>query len=690
MRGVLILLWSVSCFGQSNFRGWEFYGGSPENIHYSSLQQINATNVQKLRVAWTFDSGDAFPGSDIECNPIVVDGVLFATTPKLRLVALQADTGKQIWSFDPLNGGRPTHKIRGLTYWKDGGQSRIFFAVDHELLSVDAKTGKLDLTFGKNGRVDLREAFDRPASEMVISVRTPGVIYKDLLILGSTVAEMLPATPGDIRAYDVHTGKLRWTFHTIPHPGEFGYETWPPDAWKTSGGANSWGGVVLDAKRGFVYVPTGSAAFDFYGADRHGDNLFANSLICLDASTGKRKWHYQAVKHDVWDMDFPTAPLLVTVRHNGKLVDAVAEPGKDGYVYVLNRDTGESLFPVEERAAPASTVDGELLAKSQKIPLKPAPFVRQEFTEETVTRRTEAAHDAVLKELRELDHGGRFIPPSTKGTVVFPGFAGGAEWGGGAYDPETHLYYINANEIAYIIRLLPYSPSTRRTPVSAIYRNRCSSCHGPDMKGSGDIPPLDKLAGAMNEELLSAVIGKGNGRMPSFASLGEQGIHVLADYLLTKKDADVMLDERRPAVALKYTMNAYKTFTDPDGYPASTPPWGSLSAINLDTGAYVWKTPLGEYPELVAQGIKDTGSENHGGGVVTAGGLFFIGATHYDSKFRAFDKMTGKLLWETLLPNAGNATPAVYEIKGKQYVVIPCGGGRSKPSGGSFVAFALP
>lgn len=454
----IVILGAACCLAQSNFRQWEAYGGGSDNIHYSSLKQITTGNVQKLKVAWTFDSGDAFQGSDIEANPIVVDGVMFAVTPKLRVVALDPQTGKQIWSFDALNGGRPTHKTRGVSYWREGNQSRILFSVEHELLSIDAQTGKLDPAFGKKGRVDMREAFDRPADQISISVRSPGVIYRDLIILGSTVSERLPSTPGDIRAYDVRTGKLRWTFHTIPHPGEVGYDTWPPDAWKTSGGANSWGGLAADLKRGLVYVPTGSAAFDFYGADRHGDNLFANSIICLDAATGKRKWHYQTVKHDVWDMDFPAAPALVTVRQKGKLVDAVAVPGKDGYVWVLNRETGESLFPVEERAFPASKVDGELLARSQKIPLKPAPFVRQEFNEGTVTRRSEAAHEAVLKQLNELDHGGRFLPPSMKGAVVFPGFAGGAEWGGGAYDPETHFFYVNANEIAYIVRLLHNHP----------------------------------------------------------------------------------------------------------------------------------------------------------------------------------------------------------------------------------------
>jgi quinoprotein glucose dehydrogenase len=693
LRAAVVILGVAGCCpAQDDFQGWKVSGGTPAGIHYSSLSQINTRNVQNLKVAWTFDSGDAYPDSGIECNPIVVDGILFATSPKLMVFALNAATGKRIWSFDGLHGGRPTHKNRGLTYWTDGKQSRIFFPLEEYLLSIDAKTGKPDLNFGTQGRVDMRQAFDRPAGQISLSVRSPGITYRDLLILGSTVSERLPSSPGDIRAYDVRSGKLRWTFHTIPRPGEFGYATWPPEAWKVSGGANDWGGLSLDEKRGTVFIATGAAAFDFYGADRHGDNLFANSVLCLDAATGKRKWHYQTVKHDVWDMDLPTAPQLVTVRHNGKLVDAVAQPGKDGFIYVLNRETGESLFPVEERAVPVSTVEGELLSKSQKVPLRPAPFSRQEFTEDTVTRRTVAAHDAVLSQLRQMEHGGRFIPPGTKGSIVFPGFAGGAEWGGGAYDPETHVYYINANESAYILRLMPPAITPRKTPGSGIYRGKCAGCHGVDRKGSGaEVPAIDKLAGHMTEEQLSALVRKGSGRMPSFASLGTPALHALAEFLLRNNEVEVMLEPELTAdVELRYSSNGYQTLVDPDGYPGSTPPWGTLSAINLDTGDYLWKIPFGEYPELVAQGIRDTGSENHGGGIVTAGGLFFIGATHFDSKLRAYDKKTGRLVWETVLPFAGNATPAMYQVEGKQYLVIAAGGGRTKPSGAVYIAFALP
>lgn len=686
------MLLATCGFGQSALSNWKVTGGGPENLHYSSLKQINLDNVSRLAVAWRYESHDSYEGSDMQCNPIVIGRVMFVTTPKLRVVALDATSGREIWSFGETRGRRAPHPNRGVTYWSDGEQSRILVTIGTDLISLDAKTGKLDPGFGHAGKVDLREAFDPPLAGTSLTVTSPGVIYRDLLILGSSVAETLPATRGDIRAYDVRTGKLRWTFHTIPRPGEFGYDTWPPEAWKTSGGANNWAGMAVDQERGLVFAPTGSASFDFYGADRHGDDLFADTLLCLDAATGKRKWHFQGIRHDAWDLDFPSPPLLVQCLKDGKPVDAVVQAGKSGYVYVLDRETGKSLFPLVETPVPPSPLEGELLAKSEPVPLKPVPFIRQEFNEDTVTDRTAEAHRSVLEELRKLDHGKLFVPSSLKGTIFFPGPAGGAEWGGGAYDPETHLYYVNANEEPWLIRVAPSESIHRRAKASWIYRARCAACHGMDKKGSPpEFPALDQLAGHLTGQQISAMIQKGSGRMPAFASLGEPAIDGLKDYLLRGKDQEV--EVKRPheqSSGLKYGGETFRQFRDPDGYPANKPPWGNLSAINLDTGEYVWQIPLGEYPELVARGLKNTGSENHGGGVVTAGGLFFIGATHYDHKFRAFDKRTGKLVWETVLPFAANATPAVYQLDGKEYVVVGEGGGRERPSGGSYVAFALP
>jgi quinoprotein glucose dehydrogenase len=673
-----------------DYSGWRIAGGTADAIHYSSLTQINAQNVGKLKVAWTFDSHDAYEDSDIQCNPIIIDSVMFVTTPKLRVVALDAATGKQIWSFDELRGEPAPHPSRGVTYWSDQTESRIFITIGEKLIGLNAKTGKLEPNFGNHGYVDLKSAFDPPLNNTSLSVTSPGVIYQDLLILGSSTSETLPAAPGDIRAYDVRTGKLRWTFHTIPRPGELGHETWPPQAWKTSGAANNWAGMSVDLKRGLVFVPTGSAAFDFYGSDRHGDDLFANTLLCLDATTGKRKWHFQAVRHDVWDLDLPCPPVLVKCYRERKLVDAVAQAGKTGYLYVLDRETGKSLFPLIEKPIPVSPLDGEQLAKAQQVPIKPAPFVRQEFNEDTVTQRTPAAHDAVLNELRSLDHGNLFVPPSLKGMVSFPGPAGGAEWGGGAFDPETHLYYVNANESSWVIRVAPPEQIRNKARASELYTARCAPCHGAKRKGSPEIPALDQLAGRLNDDQVSARIRHGGGRMPAFASLGGPAIAALTNLLLHNIDRQTEIHDWEVSHALKYTTESFREFRDPEGYPANTPPWGTLSAINLDTGDYAWKIPLGEYPELVAKGMKNTGSENHGGGVVTAGGLFFIGATHYDSKFRAFDKRTGKLLWETVLPYAANATPAVYQIAGKEYVAVAGGGGRGRPSGGLYIAFALP
>jgi quinoprotein glucose dehydrogenase len=681
---------------KAGYRDWKVYGGGPENTRYSTLDQINRENVQKLQVAWTFDTGDVFEGSEMQCNPIIVHGVLFATTPKLRVVALDAATGKQRWSFDPNDGAKITHGVRnrGVTYWEDGRDQRIFVGSRHYLYALDARTGSLVTTFGDAGRVDLREGLGRDPREISISLSTPGVIYQDLIILGGLMSEDLPSPPGDIRAYDVRTGKMRWSFHTIPHPGEFGYDTWPKDAWKYSGSANNWAGMAVDEKRGLVFAPTGSAAFDFYGSNRLGDDLFANSLIALNAATGQRVWHFQAVKHDLWDRDFPAPPNLVTVKRDGKLVDAVAQITKAGVVFVFERATGKPLFPIEYREIQRSEVDGEVTAATQPFPLKPPPFARQMLTEDMLTQRTPEAHEAALAQFRKIHSAGQFVPPSFEGTVVFPGFDGGGEWGGAAFDPATGLLYVNANEMAWILRLVERPKTEGRTSGRELYLANCASCHRQDLHGSPpDFPSLVNIGNRYSEPEIRTITREGRGRMPAFEQLSKPEMRALVHFLLTGDDTAV---EARVSASpwpfgLKYTSDGYNKFLDPDGYPAVEPPWGTLNAINLDTGEIVWKIPFGEFPELVAKGIRNTGSENYGGPVVTAGGLLFIGATDHDRKFHAFDKATGKLLWETTLPAGGNATPATYEVAGRQFVVIAAGGGKSKqPSGGSYVAFALP
>lgn len=665
---------------------WPSYGGASENNHYSPLNQINRENVKRLTVAWSFDTGEQ---GGLQTNPIVVGGILYGLTPTQKVFALDAATGKSLWKFD--SGIVGTQPNRGLAYWSDGKDKRILVGVMNFLYALNAASGKPIPGFGTQGRIDLRENLGRePAASQSVDLTSPGIIYKDLIIVGGRNPETLPAPPGDIRAYDVRTGKLRWLFHTIPHPGEFGYATWPPDAWKTSGAANNWAGMALDPRRGIVYVPTGSAAFDFYGADRIGDNLFANCLIALNAATGERIWHFQGVRHDLWDRDFPSPPALLTVKSDGKDVDAVAQTTKQGFVYLFDRVTGKPLFPVELRKYPPSTVPDELASVEQLLPVRPAPFARQLLTEDLLTTRTPDAHRWAVEKFKTFRSEGQFVPFSVgKDTVIFPGFDGGAEWGGPAVDPQTGIIYVNSNEMAWTGAL---AMNTGENSPRAIYMGQCGICHGEKMAGSPpDIPSLVKVGSRLAFPQIATIIRKGKGRMPGFPNLTEDQLFAVIDFLSSGSNNE-LAGSALPPASMRFRFTGYHKFLDLDGYPAVAPPWGTLNAINLNTGEYVWKIPLGEYPELAAKGLKNTGTENYGGPIVTAGGLLLIAATDFDKKFRAFDKSTGELLWETTLPFSGNATPATYEVNGRQFVVIAAGGGKDppSPSGGVYVAFALP
>jgi quinoprotein glucose dehydrogenase len=665
---------------------WPAYGGAPENNHYSKLAQINRTNVKRLAVAWRFDTQEE---GGLQSSPIIVDGVLYGLTPTQKVFALDAATGKLFWKFD--SGIKGTQPDRGLAYWTDGKDKRILAGVMNFLYALDATTGNPIPSFGTRGRIDLRENLGRePASAQSIDLTSPAIVYKDLVIAGGRNPETLPAPPGDIRAFDVRTGKLRWSFHTIPRPGEFGNDTWPKDAWKTSGAANNWAGMALDSQRGILYVPTGSAAFDFYGADRLGNDLFANCLLALNAQTGERLWHFQGVRHDLWDRDFPSPPALLTIRRDGKEIPAVAQTTKQGFVYLFDRTNGQPLFPIEYRKYPPSTVPGEVAAVEQPLPARPAPFARQLLTEDLLTTRTPDAHKWALEQFKKFLSEGQFVPFSVgKDTVIFPGFDGGAEWGGPAVDLETSIIYINSNDVAWTGAL---APNTGENSPSAIYLSQCGVCHGEKVTGSPTaMPSLVGINERLTSAQIAATIKNGKGRMAGFPNLTQDQVFALVGFL-TSGENKALASAEPPPASMKFRFTGYQKFLDPDGYPAVAPPWGTLNAVNLNTGEYVWKIPLGEYPELASRGLKDTGTENYGGPIVTAGGLLFIGATNFDQKFRAFDKSTGQLLWESTLPFSGNATPATYDVNGRQFVVIAAGGGKDpkSPSGGVYVAFALP
>jgi quinoprotein glucose dehydrogenase len=695
-----LALTAAACGSPPEYETWREYGGGPGQVKYSSLDRIDRSNVHRLEVAWTYDAGGASPEGTayhetrrLHHSPIIIDGVLYAVSADLNVFALDAATGRKMWEHR-LDGeeqlaGPGAVVQRGLMHWKG---KRIYYSAGPYLRALDAATGTPIRSFGEDGRVDLRDGLGRAKDTLGVAATAPGAVFEDLIIMGSSVSESLPAAPGHVRAYDVHTGELRWIFHTIPQPGEFGYDTWPPEAWAYLGGANSWSGMSLDRERGVVFFGTGSATYDFYGANRHGDNLFANCLVALDARSGERIWHFQFVRHDVWDRDVPAPPALVTVERDGRRIDAAAQITKSGHVFVFDRETGESLFPLVEVPVEASRIPGEKLAASQVLPAKPAPFARQAYTEEMLPDRTTEAAAYVREMFADMTLGGQFIPPDTKGQVLLPGYDGGGEWGGPAWDPETGLLYVNANEMPWRLQLVEAGPLEESMPASGVYAQLCATCHGSERHGGGAVPALMKLGARYSRDQLSAFILAGGARMPAFAAyFDEAGAAGLAAWLLGGDDSTIAMRAGSFPLHLRYRLSGYDLLVDNDGYPAVEPPWGTLSAIDLNTGEYAWQVPLGEYPDLVAQGITGTGSMNYGGPVVTAGGLVFIAATNFDNKIRAFDKSTGELLWEHVLPNAGVATPAVYEAGGRQFVVIAAGGNKfGGERSAIYVAFALP
>jgi len=698
-------------------RTWSVYKADARSSSSSPLTQITKENVGQLQLAWTFNPGDArngARGANAECNPIVVDGVMYATSARHRVYAVNASTGALIWSFDPFDGGEGGGIYRGVTYWEDGDDKRILYTAGDQLFAQDAKTGKLITSFGKGGKVSMNEGLRGNPAVISVIPTSPGVVYEDLLIQGAEVSELYGAEPGYIRAYNIRTGALVWTFHTIPQPGEPGYETWPKDAWKYAGGVNDWAGMSLDKNRGMVFLALGSPSYDFYGGDRKGQNLYGNCVVALDARTGKHIWHFQTVHHDLWDYDLPAPPNLVTVEHDGKKIDAVAQTTKSGFLFVLDRETGESLFPIEERSVPASHVPGEAAWPTQPFPLKPLPYSRQHMTEEDLTAFSPAAHDSLVKKFRSVRYEGLFTPPDLRGTLMLPGTRGGSNWGGGAFDAETGLLYVKSNDSPEIDHLQKVtseggsSTGSAYTQGKALYMKHCSACHGRDKNGNEpDFPSLIGVQQKFSKAEVIKKIKEGSGRMPAFEAVLQGKEEAVIAYLFeittgrpSQRDADLNeIGANRMSVkagetqtqdtaSIYLNVTPFSHFNDIENRPSIKPPWGELNAINLNTGEYAWKIPLGNNPDLQEKGAPETGLGGSGGPIVTAGGVLFIGSTR-DRKFRAFDKHTGKLLWETSLPGVGNATPCTYMSNGKQYVAISVSGTQENPAG-TIVAFALP
>lgn len=674
---------------------WREYLGGPDRNHYSTLSQINVSNVSKLKMVWRYDTRDS---GQMQCNPIIVDDVLYGITASLQPFALDAATGKEIWRWEG-DGAVLYNNSRGVVYWEEQNDKRILFTSGEWLYALDAKTGSLLKSFGQDGRVSLKAGLGELSKDRFVVCNTPGTIFNDVIIMPLRTSDGTDPALGHIQAFNIKTGKLQWVFHTIPLPNEYGYDTWQPDAYKNPdvGSVNNWAGMAIDRKRGIVFVPTGSAAADYYGGNRKGDNLFANCLIALDANTGKRIWHYQIVHHDILDYDPPAPPNLVTLNRNGKKIDAVVQVTKHGYVFVFERATGKPLFPIEERKVPPSDLPGEEASPTQPFPLKPAPFTRQTLTADDINPLAENYNELVTT-LKASRYEGPFTPHSKRGTIIFPGFDGGAEWGGAAADPDGILY-VNSNEMAWLVALDTIEPPKLPTQILSgeeIYLNNCASCHGKDRQGiaANSFPSLINIGKKRSNDFIKNIITSGKNMMPGFAHLSNTERDAVIAYLNNTKPPVAAKEVGMQTVSTRtttvpYRVAKYGKFLDSKGFPAIRPPWGTLNAIDLNTGEYVWKIPFGEYPELTAKGMTDTGSESYGGPVITAGGLLIIAGTK-DKMLRIYDKKTGKLLWFTELPAAGFATPATYAVKGKQYIVIACGGDKlGAPKGESFVAFGL-
>src|SRR5262252_8145583 len=632
--------------GKPKFNTWSQYLGSSDSSQYSSLDQISKKNVGQLQVAWTYSTGDT---RTYRFNPIVIDNVMYTLAKNMAVVALDAATGKELWTHE--NQGAIGD--RGMNYWEsaDRKDRRLLYINGGYLTAIDAETGKTIEAFGEKGKVDIRLGLNRDITGVrPLQTGNPGRIYDNLIILSLPAGgAQYVSNPGDTHAYDVRTGKLAWTFHSVPEKGEFGAETWPEAALATGGGVHNWSELTVDEGRGIVYIPFGTARFDFYGGNRIGNNLFGNSIVALDAKTGKRLWHFQAVHHDLWDYDFPQAPKLMTVRHDGRNVDIIAQASKQGYVYVLDRATGKPIWPIEEKPVPQSDVPGEVTSPTQPIPTLPPPFARQSFTEKDINPYLTPEEQASVREqLKNSRNEGVFTPPSMKGSVELPGHNGGANWGSSAVNPTKGTFYIVSKELPTFMKILPPGAPTGRGGRGGA-RGNAPAPGGPE--AGGPPPPAPPVPGA-------------------------------------------------PAGFVAYN-SPYDFFNNyANGMSAMGPPWSQLTAYDLNTGKIIWQVPNGEMPGLPGGKTEQGSYAPRGGPVATAGGLIFLG-TSSDRKVRAYDQDTGKVLWSMDVGAAVEGVPTVYEVGGREYIVFCVGGGRglfaprgvgitADPAPAQYIALALP
>ena len=689
---------------EDGYTAWNAYAGSSDGAQYSSLAQVNVSNVHGLEVAWSYDTGDS---NRYFFAPLVVKSVAYVLAKDYSIAAIDATNGEELWLHKP-EGSERAMTSRGINFWQsaDGQEQRLFFSSDHRLWALDARTGKPIQSFGDSGSVNLKEGLGRdPSSLSLVQSHSPGRIFGDLLILGSATNEGYGSAPGDVRAFDVRTGAVSWTFHTVPHPGEYGYETWPADAWKTVGGANVWTEFSLDEERGIVYLPVASAKYNFYGADREGTNLFSNCLVALDARTGERLWHFQFVHHDIWDYDPATSPKLLTVEHDGRLVYVVAQATKQGFLFVFDRVTGEPLWPVEERPVPMGTeLPGETLWPTQPYPTAPPPFARQSFTADDVNPFLDEEETARLRaQVEGARNEGLFTPPSQRETIQMPGNNGGANWGGGAVDPESGRLYIVSKDHPAILKLVPDTSQAAPAPQDMELRGRyfydtyCHACH--TIATDENLLAVSSLVGVadrLSDQQIFNAIQQGQGSMPGFPTIADADIRLLVEFLKNPAAFPrIVEDEGKQLEGSARFTSGFGLVRASNGLPIVSPPWTTLTAYDLNRGEIEWQRPIGDAPELAAKGIRNTGSAfQKMAPVVTAGGLIFVGCR--DGFVRALDSRDGSTVWESEVGVAMEGIPAVYAVEGRQYLLF-CASAQvgltpdsEIPIDGRYVAFALP